>query len=68
MAGRVIVSGAKGAAKDSYSSHLVKVDRPILRIPTLAIHLDRTVNDKLAYNPETQMVSHVCYVVATQIR
>jgi len=25
-------------------------------MPTLAIHLDRTVNDKLAYNPETQMV------------
>ncbi|GAA5955250.1 hypothetical protein JCM3765_003258 [Sporobolomyces pararoseus] len=56
IAGRVVVSGAKGAAKDSYSSHLVKIDKPILRMPTLAIHLDRTVNDKLAYNPETQMV------------
>ncbi|GAA5830630.1 hypothetical protein JCM5353_001317 [Sporobolomyces roseus] len=56
IAGRVVVSGAKGAAQDSYSSHLVKIDKPILRMPTLAIHLDRTVNDKLAYNPETQMV------------
>jgi len=33
-----------------------QIDKPILRMPTLAIHLDRTVNDKLAYNPETQMV------------
>ncbi|GAA5896785.1 uncharacterized protein JCM6883_007007 [Sporobolomyces salmoneus] len=29
IAGRVVVSGAKGAAKDSYSSHLVKVDKSI---------------------------------------
>jgi aspartyl aminopeptidase len=25
-------------------------------MPTIAIHLDRTQNEKLAYNPETQQV------------
>ena len=49
------MSGLNGRGGE-FSSHLVKLDKPVLRIPTLAIHLDRTVNDKLAYNPETQMV------------
>ncbi|KAE8645955.1 hypothetical protein Csa_018224 [Cucumis sativus] len=37
VAGRVIVRGSDG----SYLHKLVKVRRPLLRIPTLAIHLDR---------------------------
>ena len=34
IAGRVVVSEKSG----SFNSKLVKIDRPILRIPTLAIH------------------------------
>ncbi|BGP36870.1 hypothetical protein JCM10449v2_000772 [Rhodotorula kratochvilovae] len=56
IAGRVTVSGAKGASADTYTSHLVLVREPILRMPTIAIHLDRTQNDKFHYNPETQQV------------
>ncbi|CEQ38993.1 SPOSA6832_00476 [Sporobolomyces salmonicolor] len=56
IAGRVVVSGAKGASSSTYTSHLIHNPDPILRMPTLAIHLDRTVNDKLAYNAESQMV------------
>lgn len=37
VAGRVIVKGSDG----SFLHKLVKVKRPLLRVPTLAIHLDR---------------------------
>lgn len=37
VAGRVILRGSDG----SFSHKLVKVKRPLLRVPTLAIHLDR---------------------------
>lgn len=43
IAGRVIVKSEKG--DEGFVSKLVKVDRPLLRIPTLAIHLDRGVNE-----------------------
>jgi aspartyl aminopeptidase len=42
LAGRVVVKGERGAIE----SHLVRLDRPLLRVPQLAIHLDREVNDK----------------------
>lgn len=42
LAGRVMVAGKDGAT----TSRLVRVDRPLARIPQLAIHLDREVNDK----------------------
>lgn len=41
LAGRLLVRG-----NDGIESHLVRIDRPLLRVPQLAIHLDREVNDK----------------------
>lgn len=40
IAGRAMCKDGKG----NFVQRLVKVDRPILRIPTLAIHLDRTTS------------------------
>ncbi|GAA6046689.1 hypothetical protein NBRC10513_001524 [Rhodotorula toruloides] len=56
VAGRVTLAGAAGKAQQEYSSHLVHVRNPIMRMPTIAIHLERTQNDKFHYNPETQQV------------
>ncbi|KAL7147158.1 hypothetical protein ABFS83_06G089100 [Erythranthe nasuta] len=53
LAGRVIVRADDG----SFSHKLVKIKRPLLRVPTLAIHLDRTVNtDGFKPNLETQLI------------
>ncbi|KAK8964293.1 putative aspartyl aminopeptidase [Platanthera guangdongensis] len=53
VAGRVILKSGDG----SFIHKLVKVKRPILRIPTLAIHLDRSVNtDGFKPNLETHLV------------
>ncbi|XP_074290089.1 putative aspartyl aminopeptidase isoform X2 [Silene latifolia] len=53
VAGRVILRSVDG----SFSHRLVKVTRPLLRVPTLAIHLDRTINqDGFKPNLETQLV------------
>jgi aspartyl aminopeptidase len=49
IAGRVMVKDGEG----NFVQKLVKVDRPILRIPTLAIHLDRT--KEFAPNNETEL-------------
>lgn len=46
IAGRAMVRTNEG----KFDMRLVKVDRPILRIPTLAIHLDR--QEKFEYNKE----------------
>lgn len=42
LAGRVFVRGEGGRPE----AHLFRVDRPIARIPNLAIHLNRGVNDE----------------------
>ncbi|MCX4532930.1 M18 family aminopeptidase [Streptomyces sp. NBC_00841] len=44
ISGRLALRGPGGAT----TSRLVRIDEPILRVPQLAIHLDRTVNDGLA--------------------
>ncbi|KAL8733832.1 MAG: hypothetical protein Q9166_001820 [cf. Caloplaca sp. 2 TL-2023] len=49
LAGRVMVKTDRG----EYVQKLVKIDRPILRIPTLAIHLDR--QETFTFNKETQL-------------
>ncbi|KAK3235133.1 hypothetical protein CYMTET_54652 [Cymbomonas tetramitiformis] len=57
VAGRVLLRGEDGRL----AHKLVRVDRPILRIPTLAIHLDRTVNsDGFKINTETQFAPVLC--------
>ncbi|KMP10488.1 aminopeptidase [Candidatus Nitromaritima sp. SCGC AAA799-A02] len=72
LAGRVIlrspsgkkartVGGAKSKKRASQSDHgcesrLIRFDRPLLRIPQLAIHLNRSVNEKgLILNPQTHL-------------
>lgn len=55
LAGRVITSSGSGSSK-TYHNHLVTLNKPILRIPTIAIHLDRTQNEKTHYNTEQQLV------------
>ncbi|XP_048325454.2 probable aspartyl aminopeptidase isoform X1 [Ziziphus jujuba] len=53
VAGRVILRSSNG----SFLHKLVKVKKPLLRIPTLAIHLDRTVNkDGFKPNLETHLI------------
>ena len=57
LAGRVVVSQQSGG----FTSKLIKIDRPILRIPTLAIHRERVfreydnkllLNDTLTSGPK----------------
>ena len=51
LSGRVIVR-----AGDGTETRLLRVDRPLLRVPQLAIHLDRTVNTKgLVLNPQEHL-------------
>ncbi|KAG5644080.1 hypothetical protein DXG03_009170 [Asterophora parasitica] len=52
LAGRVVISEQGGR----FRSKLIKIDRPLIRIPTLAIHLDRNVNDSFKFNQETEFV------------
>eukprot|EP01098_Paradermamoeba_levis_P011152 TRINITY_DN4751_c0_g1_i1.p1 TRINITY_DN4751_c0_g1~~TRINITY_DN4751_c0_g1_i1.p1 ORF type:complete len:482 (-),score=168.44 TRINITY_DN4751_c0_g1_i1:63-1436(-) len=59
VAGRVILK--KG---DSYHHSLVYIPRPILKIPSLAIHLDREVNENFRFNKESNLVP----ILATEIK
>ncbi|OAX42203.1 peptidase M18, aminopeptidase I [Rhizopogon vinicolor AM-OR11-026] len=52
LAGRVVVTQQDG----TFHSKLIKVDRPLLRIPTLAIHLNIDINDNFKFNQETEFV------------
>ena len=60
VAGRVVVARGDG----TFETRLVRLPRPILRVPTLAIHLDRTQNDSFKVNSET----HLPPILATAIR
>ena len=53
LAGHVVIRSAKG---DAIETQLVLIDRPVLRIPQLAIHLDRDVSTKgLVLNKQQHM-------------
>ncbi|KAI5648444.1 hypothetical protein M9H77_34449 [Catharanthus roseus] len=60
VAGRVILRSDDGC----FLHKLVKVQRPLLRVPTLAIHLDRTVNQD-GFKPNLE--SHLIPLLATNL-
>ena len=51
-AGRVLV---RDEAAGTLESRLVNLDRDLLVIPSLAIHMDRTLNSGHAFNPQVDM-------------
>lgn len=51
VAGRVIVK-----ENDHFTTKLVNVDRDLVMIPSLAIHMNRQVNDGYAYNKQVDML------------
>ncbi|KZT12797.1 aspartyl aminopeptidase [Laetiporus sulphureus 93-53] len=52
LAGRVILQEKNGG----FTSKLVKIERPILRVPNLAIHLERNISEGFKFNQETNMI------------
>jgi aspartyl aminopeptidase len=42
------------SASKHLTHRLIRLDKPLLRIPTLAIHLDRTSNESFKFNRETE--------------
>ncbi|AQZ14921.1 APE4 (YHR113W) [Zygosaccharomyces parabailii] len=53
IAGRVFV---KDKPSGKVVSKLVDLNKPLLKIPTLAIHLDREVNTKFQFDKESQLL------------
>ena len=51
VAGRVLLRTTEGI-----ESRLINIDRDLLVIPSLAIHMDRTVNDGYAFNAQRDML------------
>ncbi|KAK8022012.1 Aspartyl aminopeptidase [Apiospora rasikravindrae] len=61
IAGRVLVRDGKTG---NFVQRLIKVDRPLVRIPTLAIHLDRS--SSFDPNKETELFP-ICGMVAAEL-
>ena len=55
VAGRVIVR-----TPDGIETKLVNIDRDLLIIPNLAIHMNRQVNDGYKFNAQTDMLPLFC--------
>jgi aspartyl aminopeptidase len=65
IAGRVVLKRRTGE-KSVYSHELVRLKDPIMRIPTLAIHLDRGVNDGFKINTQTQFAPVLASLVKAE--
>jgi aspartyl aminopeptidase len=63
VAGRVFVALENG----DLEARLVYIPRPLMRIPSLAIHLDRTVSDAFKFNFETHLVPIIESSVKAQL-
>ena len=64
VAGRVLVRTADG----TLAHKLVKIEKPILRIPMLAIHLNRSLNsDGFKPNTQTELVPVLATAVKGQL-
>lgn len=63
IAGRMIIKERKDDSV-AYTHRLVRIEEPIMRIPTLAIHLDRNVNEGFKVNTH----SHLVPILATSIK
>lgn len=64
LAGRVLLKGKDSAQPET---RLVRIDRPLLRIPSLAIHLDREVNKKGLHLNEQQNLPPIYALGADQL-
>jgi Aspartyl aminopeptidase len=51
IAGRVLIKDG-----DSYLTRLLKIDRDLVLIPNVAIHMNRAVNDGFAYNKQVDLL------------
>ena len=52
LAGRVVLKDHK----DKVEERLINLSKPLLRIPSLAIHLDRSVREAFKINPEVHLM------------
>ncbi|KAJ8904667.1 hypothetical protein NDN08_001185 [Rhodosorus marinus] len=64
VAGRVVLQGNDPKRKDEITTKLVHLSKPILRIPSLAIHLNRDANSNFSPNTESQTAP----IIATEIK
>ncbi|KAI3981937.1 hypothetical protein MKX01_018843 [Papaver californicum] len=62
VAGRLIIRESKHGSV-SYSHRLVRIQEPIMRIPNLAIHLDRSTD---GFKPNSQ--THLVPILATSVK
>ena len=71
VAGRVLLAeeaGAQGAPPPPVTAALVRIPRPILRLPSLAIHLQRDVNDAgMKLNAENHLAPILCTVAKAEL-
>lgn len=51
VAGRIVVKGKNGT-----EVRLVNIDKDLLVIPNLAVHMNREINNGMAYNPQVDML------------
>jgi aspartyl aminopeptidase len=62
LAGKVLISN-----NNRFEHRLVHLKKALLRIPTLAIHLDRTANDGFNFNKEVQLTPVLAQSATTEL-